>query len=69
MEHKYAVGRLADSPETEKRVECGKKKFFYDNSFDLLKSLKKTYNHFDMGVYLTALDDGQVNIGDNVSVK
>eukprot|EP00493_Phyllostaurus_siculus_P009107 UN09221 len=22
MEHKYAVGRLADSPETEKRVEC-----------------------------------------------
>ena len=40
-----------------------------DNSFDLLKSLKKTYNHFDMGVYLTALDDGQVNIGDNVSVK
>ena len=40
-----------------------------DNSLDLLKSLKKTYNHFDMGVYLTALDDGQVNIGDNVSVK
>ena len=40
-----------------------------DNSFDLLKSLKKTYNHFDMGVYLTALDDGQLNIGDNVSVK
>ena len=40
-----------------------------DNSLDLLKSLKKTYNHFDMGVYLTALDNGQVNIGDNVSVK
>ena len=40
-----------------------------DNSFDLLKSLKKTYNHFDMGVYLTALDNGQLNIGNNVSVK
>ena len=40
-----------------------------DNSLNLLNSLKKTYNHFDMGVYLTALDDGQVNIGDNVSVK
>ena len=40
-----------------------------DNSLDLLKSLKKTYNHFDMGVYLTALDNGQLNIGNNVSVK
>ena len=40
-----------------------------DNNLDLLKSLKKTYNHFDMGVYLTALNNGQVNIGDNVSVK
>ena len=25
-----------------------------DNSLNLLKSLKKTYNHFDMGVYLNA---------------
>ena len=40
-----------------------------DNSLNLLQSLKKTYNHFDMGIYLTALDDGQVNIGDNVSIK
>ena len=40
-----------------------------DNSLDLLKSLKKTYDHFDMGVYLTALDNGQLNIGNNVSVK
>ncbi len=40
-----------------------------DNSLNLLQSLKKTYNHFDMGLYLTALDDGQVNIGDNVSIK
>ena len=39
-----------------------------DNSLNLLKSLKKTYNHFDMGVYLTALDDGLINIGDNISL-
>ena len=39
-----------------------------DNSLNLLKSLKKTYNHFDMGVYLTALNDGLINIGDNISL-
>ena len=39
-----------------------------DNSLNLLQSLKKTYNHFDMGVYLTALDDGLINIGDNISL-
>ena len=37
-----------------------------DNSLNLLQSLKKTYNHFNMGVYLTALDDGPINIGDNI---
>ncbi len=37
-----------------------------DNSLDLLKSLKKTYNHFDMGIYLTALDDGEIGIGDKL---
>ena len=39
-----------------------------DNSLNLLQSLKKTYNHFDMGVYLTALDDGPINISDNISL-
>ena len=39
-----------------------------DNSFDLLKLLKKTYNHFDMGVYLTALDDGEISIGNQFSL-
>jgi uncharacterized protein YcbX len=38
-----------------------------DNSFNLLQLLKKTYNHFDMGIYLTALDDGEVNIGNIVN--
>ena len=39
-----------------------------DNSLNLLKSLKKTYNHFDMGVYLFALDDGKINVGDKVEL-
>jgi len=38
-----------------------------DNSLNLLQSLKKNYNHFDMGVYLTALDDGQINVNDIIS--
>ena len=39
-----------------------------DNSLNLLQSLKKTYNHFDMGIYLTALDNGKINIGDTIFV-
>ena len=39
-----------------------------DNSFDLLQSLKKTYNHFDMGIYLTALDDGEINTKDKINI-
>ena len=34
-----------------------------DNSLNLLQLLKKNYNHFDMGIYLTALDDGEIDIG------
>ena len=30
--------------------------------------LKKTYNHFDMGIYLTALNDGEINIGDTINI-
>ena len=39
-----------------------------DNSLDLLKSLKKNYDHFDMGLYLTAINDGRVNVGDKVEL-
>ena len=39
-----------------------------DNRLNLLQSLKKTYNHFDMGIYLTALGDGKINIGDSISL-
>ena len=37
-----------------------------DNSLNLLQLLKKSYNHFDMGIYLTALEDGKINVGDKV---
>jgi uncharacterized protein YcbX len=39
-----------------------------DNSFNLLQSLKKTYNHFEMGIYLTAQDNGKINIGDTINI-
>ena len=39
-----------------------------DNSLNLLQSLKKTYNHFDMGIYLTALGDGKIDVGDKVKL-
>jgi uncharacterized protein YcbX len=39
-----------------------------DNSFDLLQLLKKSYNHFDMGIYLTALDDGEINIENTIEL-
>ncbi len=37
-----------------------------DNSLNLLQSLKKTYNHFDMGVYLTSLENGKIEIGSKI---
>ena len=37
-----------------------------DNSFNLLQSLKKTYNHFDMGIYLTALNEGKIEVGNKL---
>ena len=39
-----------------------------DNSLNLLQSLKKTYNHFDMGIYLTALDDGSISLGNSIDL-
>ena len=37
-----------------------------NNSYNFLLLLKKTYNHFDMGVFLTALDDGGISIGSSI---
>ena len=39
-----------------------------DDSSNLLQSLKKNYNHFDMGIYLTALDNGEINIGNKIEL-
>ena len=39
-----------------------------DNSFNLLRLLKKHYNHFDMGIYLTALENGEINTGDIINI-
>ena len=38
-----------------------------DNSFNLLQLLRKNYNHFDMGIYLTSLDDGEISIENQIS--
>ena len=40
-----------------------------DNKLNLLQSLKKTYNHFDMGVYLNPLNDGTIEIGNKVTIS
>ena len=37
-----------------------------NNSINLLQSLKKTYNHFDMGIYLTPLSSGKIEIGNKL---
>jgi uncharacterized protein YcbX len=39
-----------------------------NNSLNLLQSLKKTYNHFEMGIYLVALDGGEINSGDKLEI-
>ena len=40
-----------------------------DNSLNLLQSLKKTYNHFEMGIYITALNDGKVEVGNKIETN
>ena len=40
-----------------------------DNSLNLLQALKKTYNHFNMGIYLTALDDGKIEVGNQIEIN
>ena len=40
-----------------------------DNALNLLRSLKKTYNHFDMGIYLKVLNDGEVKTGDTIEIN
>ena len=40
-----------------------------DNTLNLLQSLKQTYNHFDMGIYLTSLSDGKIEVGNKIEVN
>jgi uncharacterized protein YcbX len=40
-----------------------------DSSLNLLQALKKTYNHFDMGIYLSALDDGKIEVGNKIETN
>jgi len=39
------------------------------STINLPSLLKKTYNHFDMGIYLTALNDGNIHIGSKVIIN
>ena len=34
-----------------------------NNGLNLLQSLKKNYNHFDMGIYLRSVDEGKIEVG------
>ena len=40
-----------------------------DNSFNLLKILKQTYDHYEMGVYLTPENDGEINLSEKILIK
>ena len=40
-----------------------------DNSFNLLKILKQTYDHYEMGVYLTPENDGEINLLEKIYIK
>ena len=41
-----------------------------DNSdLNLLQSLKKAYNHFDMGIYLRSLNDGKIKVGNKIKLE
>ena len=41
-----------------------------DNSdLNLLQSLKKAYNHFDMGIYLRSLNEGKIKVGNTIKLE
>ncbi len=40
-----------------------------NNALNLLQYLKKTYNHFDMGIYLRSLNDGEVKVGNIIDIN
>ena len=38
------------------------------SDLNLLQSLKKAYNHFDMGIYLRSLNDGKIKVGNAIKL-
>jgi len=39
------------------------------DGLNLLKSLRKNYNHFDMGIYLRPLNDGKIKVGNTLKIE
>ena len=39
------------------------------SNLNLLQSLKKAYNHFDMGIYLRSLNDGKIKVGNTIILE
>ena len=39
------------------------------SDLNLLQSLKKAYNHFDMGIYLRSLNDGKIKVGNKIKLE
>ena len=39
------------------------------SDLNLLQSLKKAYNHFDMGIYLRSLNDGKIKVGNEIKLE
>jgi hypothetical protein len=39
------------------------------SDLSLLQSLKKGYNHFDMGIYLRSLNDGKIKVGNAIQLE
>jgi len=40
-----------------------------NSGLNLLQSLKKSYDHFDMGIYLRSLNDGKIKVGNIIKLK
>ena len=39
-----------------------------NNTFNLPQKLKEFYNHFELGIYITPLEDGEVSVGDQIII-
>ena len=40
-----------------------------NSDLNLLQSLKKAYNHFDMGIYLRSLNGGKIKVGNTIKLE